>query len=377
MNDAVLGVKPSAIRVFSALANETPGCIALTLGEPDFDTPMPVRQAAIDSLIANDTHYIQNNGHIRLREAVCAFERDRYGMDYAPDEVIVTSGATEGLFAALFSIIRPGDEVLVPTPAFGLYRSIIELCRGVFRPIPTEEDGFQLSAEAVKRALTPRTKALILNSPNNPTGCVYTEETLKALHDVLKDAPVFVITDDVYRQLCYLGGDAPSFSIYRDMRDRLIVVQSFSKPYAMTGWRLGYLLCDRDVALQIGKVHQFSVVSTASFSQKAGIQAFSEDPTPMRETYRARRDYALSRLDAMGLECVAPQGAFYLFPSIARFGMDSETFCRRMIAEAGLATTPGSCFGCEGHIRLTYCYSMDQLREGLDRLARFIHILES
>ena len=376
LNEAVLAAEPSAIRRFSRMAAETPGCIALTLGEPDFDTPSPVREAAVESLRRGETHYIANNGALELREAISEFERDRNGVSYAPEEIIVTNGATEGLFSSLYSLIEPGDEVLIPTPAFGLYASIVGLCRGIPRPIPTEETGFQPDPERIRAAITPRTKALVLNTPNNPTGCVCTPETIAAIADVVRAGGIYVLADDVYRQLSY-DGPAASLSDHADLlREQLIIVQSFSKPYAMTGWRMGYLLCDRKLSEQIAKVHQYSVVSTSSISQRAAIEALRWDPAPMRETYRARRDYALSRLAAMGLETPHPGGAFYLFPSIARFGMSSEAFCTRMIREAGLAATPGSCFGGEGHIRLTYCYADPQLKEGLDRLERFLHELE-
>ena len=374
LNQAVRSAKRSAIREFGRMARETPGCIALTLGEPDFDTPPAVRDAAKLALDAGDTHYIENNGAPELRAAIAEFERVRNGMDYTPDEVIVTVGATEALFTALFGILNPGDEVIVPTPAFGLYESIIGLCRGAFVPLPTEDNGFQITREMLERALTPRTKAVILNSPNNPTGCVYTPETLRAVHDAVAGRDVFVLCDDVYRQLAYTS-DYHSFAEFRDLREQILVVQSFSKPYAMTGWRVGYLLADLPVKREIEKVHQFCVVSAASTSQRACRTALGCDPAPMREIYRRRRDFALSRLDEIGLRVHRPEGAFYLFPSIEEFGMDSAAFCTRMIREAGLAATPGFCFGSDRHIRLTYCYGDEQLTEGLNRLERFVRSL--
>lgn len=374
LNSAVYDVKRSAIREFSRMAKETPGCIGLTLGEPDFDTPLSVRDAAKLALDAGDTHYIENNGTLELRTAISDFERERNGMDYSPDEVIVTVGATEALFTALFGILNPGDEVIVPTPAFGLYESIIGLCRGVFVPLPTENNGFQITREMIDSAITPRTKAIILNSPNNPTGCVYTSETLRAIHDAVAGEEIFVLCDDVYRQLVY-ANEYHSFAEFRDLREQIMVIQSFSKPYAMTGWRVGYLMCDLPVKKEIEKVHQFSVVSAASTSQKACIEALKSDPSLMRETYRRRRDFALKRLNDMELDVCKPEGAFYLFPSIEKFGMDSATFCTRMIREAGLAATPGFCFGSDHHIRLTYCYSDEELAEGLNRLERFVRSL--
>lgn len=374
LNRAVCNAKRSAIREFNRLARETPGCISLTLGEPDFDTPLPVRDAAKVALDAGETHYIDNCGDPALRAAIADFERVRNGMDYAPDEVIVTTGATEALFTALFGILNPGDEVIVPTPAFGLYESIVGLCRGVFVPLPTMDSGFQITRDMLERAITPRTKAIVLNSPNNPTGCIYTSETLQAIHDAVAGRSIFVICDDVYRQLIYTDRYR-SFAEYRDLREQLLVVQSFSKPYAMTGWRVGYLLADLPVKLELEKVHQFCVVSSASIAQRACRAALTCDPSPMREVYRRRRDFALKRLEEIGLQVRRPEGAFYLFPSIEPFGMDSAAFCTRMIREAGLAATPGFCFGSDRHIRLTYCYSDEQLTEGLNRLERFVRSL--
>lgn len=376
LNEAVYGAKRSAIREFSKLANRTPGCIALTLGEPDFATPQPVCDAVPEALAAGQTHYIDNNGTYALREAVARFEREKNGMDYTPDEVILTAGATEALFVALFGILNPGDEVIVPTPAFVLYEQIIGLCRGVFVPYDTAPDGFQLDADRLRALITPRTKAIVLNSPNNPTGCVYNESSLQAVHDAVQGRGIFVICDDVYRQLNYSGG-YHSFAEFRGLRQQILLVQSFSKPYAMTGWRMGYLLSDASVKERLELLHQFMVVSTPAPFQTACIRALGCDVTPMLETYRARRSYVLQRLRDMQLPVCTPDGAFYVFPSIQEFGLPSAEFCTRMIREAGLAATPGSCFGAEGYIRLTYCYGNEQLHEGLDRLERFVRALRA
>ena len=376
LNEAVYGAKRSAIREFSKLANRTPGCIALTLGEPDFATPQPVCDAVPEALAAGQTHYIDNNGTYALREAVARFEREKNGMDYTPDEVILTAGATEALFVALFGILNPGDEVIVPTPAFVLYEQIIGLCRGVFVPYDTAPDGFQLDADRLRALITRRTKAIVLNSPNNPTGCVYNESSLQAVHDAVQGREIFVICDDVYRQLNY-SGSYHSFAEFRGLRQQILLVQSFSKPYAMTGWRMGYLLSDASVKERLELLHQFMVVSTPAPFQTACIRALGCDVTPMLESYRARRSYVLQRLRDMQLPVCTPDGAFYVFPSIQEFGLPSAEFCTRMIREAGLAATPGSCFGAEGYIRLTYCYGNEQLREGLDRLERFVRALRA
>lgn len=371
LNNALYDVKRSAIRVYSQMAKETPGCIALTLGEPDFDTPQNICTAAKQSLDDGDTHYIANNGALELRQAVAEFEKEKNGMDYTADEIIITVGATEGLFTALFGILNPDDEVIVPEPAFGLYESIVTLCRGKYVPINTGNNEFQLTKQMLDEAITEKTKAIILNSPNNPTGCILNWESLENVYNAVKDRNIFVICDDVYRQLIYTD-DCPAFCEFRDLRKQLIIIQSFSKPYAMTGWRIGYLMADFSVKQHIEKVHQYTVVSTASFSQKACIEALHTDVSGMLDIYRKRRDFVLKRLDEIGLETVTPMGGFYVFPSIERFGISSGEFCTRMIKEVGLAATPGSCFGSDKHIRLTYCYSDEQLQEGLLRLERFV-----
>lgn len=375
LNQAVFSLKRSAIREFSRMAKETPGCIALTLGEPDFDTPLPVREQAKISLDNHETHYIENNGSADLRRAIAQYESSKHGFECTQDQVIVTAGATEALFVSLLGVLNPGDEVIIPTPAFVLYEEIVKLCRGVVVHMNSAPDGFQITSENLSRYVTERTKAIVLNSPNNPTGAVLDAKSLENVRKAVSGRRIFVICDDVYRELVYTDG-YHSFTEYSELRDQIILVQSFSKPWAMTGWRVGYLIASPEIKERLELVHQFIVVSTPAPFQKAAIRALEYDPVELKETYRRRRAYMLSRLVSMGLEVTEPQGAFYMFPSITRFGIDSATFCRRMIAEAGLAATPGFCFGAEGYIRLTYCYSDEQLKEGLDRLESFIRKLE-
>ena len=376
LNPHLVASPRSAIREFARLAAETPGCISLTLGEPDFPTPPAVSLAAKESLDRGETHYIPNNGAAALLSDIAAFEQKTHGLSYAPDEIIVTVGATEGLFTALMGMLEPGDEVIVPTPAFVLYQCIVGLAGGVFVPVDTAPADFQLTEDMLARAVSPRTKAIVLSSPNNPTGCVLNRESLAAVAALAKTYNLFVICDEVYRQLFY-GTDCPQFSsLYPDLKDRVVVIQSFSKPYAMTGWRVGYLMADRPVKRQLEKLHQYDVVSTVSFVQEACRAALREDPSPMVETYRRRRDFALARLSEMGLSVVKPEGAFYIFPDISSSGLSSGDFCRRMIAEAGVAAVPGFCFGGEGHIRLSYCCDDAVLAAGLDRLSAFVDKLK-
>ncbi len=374
MNTALYGARRSAIREFSRLARETPGCIALTLGEPDRETEATVSEQIQTALSAKETHYIENNGTLALRTAIADFESGKNGMDYSPDEVIVTAGATEALFTALFGILNPGDEVIVPVPAFVLYEEIIRLCRGVFVPLETAPDGFQISFEKLQSLVTPRTKAIILNSPNNPTGVVYNRESLDAVHRIASEQPLFVICDDVYRQLIYTDS-YHSFAEYRDLRDRILVAQSFSKPYAMTGWRMGYLLADRQIKERLELVHQYLVVSTPSLFQRSGVRALQTDPDEFVSVCRRRRDYVLHCLAEMGLSVTKPEGTFYVFPDISAFGISSADFCRRMISEVGLAATPGFCFGSDDHIRLSVCASDENLKEGMKRLRIFLERL--
>ena len=367
-------VRPSGIRYFAGLVRQTPGACGLTIGEPDLNTPEEVKAAAAAALADNDTHYPPNNGYPALLEAISRFEAAQNGLRYAPEEIIVTAGATEALFVALSGILNPGDEVIIPTPAFGLYESITRLRGGVPVLLPTEDSGFQIRREALERAVTDRTKAIVLTSPNNPTGCVYTKETLEGVHEVLRDKPVFVICDEVYRQLVYVE-DYRSFSAYEDMRDRIIVAQSFSKPYAMTGWRVGYLMADRPVKEKLQCIHQYAVVSVPSFVQRGCIAALQHDTSPERALFRRRRDYVCRRLREMGLPFREPEGAFYVFVDVRRYGMDSLTFCTRMLQEGLVGTVPGVYFGTEGFFRLSYCYSDEELATALDRMEAFLKTL--
>ena len=373
LNHNVMTMQPSGIRRFTALAKATEGCTMLTIGEPDFDTPAPIRDAACQALAEGMTHYPPNVGSYELRAAVAEFERETAGLCYSPEEIIMTSGATEAIYLAMQGVLNPGDEVVIPLPAFSLYESIAQLCGAKIVFLDTAQDAFQITPEKLAAALSPRTKLLVLNSPNNPTGCIYSAATLEAIRRAVAARPMFVLCDDVYSRLTY--GPCPMFSRFRELREKLLVVQSFSKPYAMTGWRLGYLMADAPVAARLALLHAAVVVSVAAYAQPACIRALQTDVSGMVQTYRSRRDYVLGRLDAMGLTAVRPEGAFYVFPSIAPFGLGAEEFCTRMIQEGKLAAVPGTCFGAEGYIRLSYCYAMEELERGMDKLERFLHTL--
>ena len=375
MNQAVYRLKRSAIREFSRLAASVPDCVRLTLGEPDFDTPEAIVRDACRSLADGDTHYIENNGDRSLRERISEYEKGR-GLDYSADEIIVTAGATEALFISLLGILEPGDEVIIPMPAFVLYEQIVNLCRGVCIQMDTTAAGFQIRKKNLEPLISSRTKAVVLNSPNNPTGCVYDEESLRTVYEAVKGRDIFVICDDVYRSL-YYGSEYHSFAEHSDLKEQILAVQSFSKPYAMTGWRMGYLMAHSSVKERLELVHQFDVVSTPSMMQKACITALDTDTSHMAEEYRRRRDYVTGRLTGMGLETEVPEGAFYAFPSIGKYGMGSFEFAERLVREAAVAVTPGAAFGSDDHIRISYCCSMEALEEGLDRLEGFLEKLRT
>ena len=371
LNHDVMKTELSGIRGFTYLVRDTPGACALTIGEPDLNTPEEIKAAATAALDANDTHYPPGNGYAYLLQAVSDFEAREHGLRYSPDEIIITDGATEALYASLRTICNPGDEVIIPTPAFLLYEAIVQLCGAKAVLMPTEENQYQISAEQLENAITDKTKAIVLTSPNNPTGCIYTKRTLDEIHEVLKDKPIFAVCDDVYRTLVY-DGEYHSFGEYQDMRDRLIIVNSFSKPYAMTGWRVGWVMADAPIRDRIQIIHQYCVTSVPSFVQPACVAALKSDVSPTVEIFRKRRDYVYQRLIDMGLEVQKPEGAFYMFIKIKKYGMDSLTFCTKMLKEGLVGVIPGVYFGADDYMRLSYCYSDQDLKEGLDRIERFI-----
>ena len=369
LNSNLSSLKRSQIRVYTNLARETPDCAMLTIGEPDLDTPEVIKEAAAAALNANQTHYAPNQGTLALREAVAAFETAQ-GHAVKPEEVLITIGACQALFTALLGILNPGEEVLVPTPGFGLYETIATIAGARTVPLDLTRSGFQIDAEALHAAITPKTKAIIINSPNNPTGVVLNEASLAAVKQAVLGKPIFVICDNVYNQLAY--AQCPDLSRDEELHDQLILCQSFSKPYAMTGWRVGYLTCPEYVMERLLLLSAAEITAVPTFLQAAAVTALGTDPTPMREIYRKRRDYVCGRLRDMGLEFPEPEGAFYVFPDISKYGIGSEEFCSRMITEGKVAAVPGACFGSDAHIRLSYCYSDEELKKGLDRLEAFL-----
>ena len=373
LNQNLSTLKRSAIRVYSNLARETPDCAMLTIGEPDFDTPEAIKAAAWAALRDNQTHYAPNQGTLSLRKAVAEFETNRGNATNA-DNVLITIGACHALFTALFGILNPGEEIIVPTPGFGLYETIATISGAKTVPLDVTKTNFQITKEALEAAITDKTKAIILNSPCNPTGVVFSEESLAGIKEAVLGKPIFIICDNVYNQLTY-GETCPDPSLDQDLKDQLILCQSFSKPYAMTGWRVGYLTCPGYVMDRLLLLSAAEITAVPTFLQEAAVTALQTDPSPMRETYRKRREYVCTRLREMGLSFPEPEGAFYVFVDISKFGMDSGTFCTRMIKEGKVAAVPGACFGAEGYIRLSYCYSDEELKKGLDRMEAFLKML--
>lgn len=364
LNRSLSDLRQSPIRAFTALAKSTPDCVSLAIGEPDFDTPENIKAAAIAALQANDTHYAPNQGTAALREAAARFEKVR------PEQVLITIGATQALFTALFGILNPGEEVILPTPGFGLYESIATIAGAKIVPLDLTKNHFQIDGAALEALITPRTKAIILNSPNNPTGVILNEDSLAAVKKAVLGKDIFVICDNVYRGLSY--GPCPDLSKDEELRDQILICQSFSKPWAMTGWRIGYLICPEYVMDRLKLLSAAAITAVPTFLQEAAVTALSTSSEDMKQAYEKRRDYVCGRLKSMGLSFPEPEGAFYVFVDIRKFGMDSETFCTRMIREAKVAAVPGSCFGTEGFIRISYCYSDEELKKGLDRMEKFV-----
>ncbi len=370
-NKDLASLATSGIRRFTAMANEKPGCVKLTLGEPEFNTPAAICEAVGESLSRGLTHYPPNNGRPELLGALSNYMGSQ-GLSYSADGVIVTIGATEALSATLMSLLDPGDEVIVPTPAFGLYETIVRTAHGKFVAFDTSSNGFQISSEDLEGVVSSRSKAIVITSPNNPTGCVYTSESLNAVAEVAAKHGLFVICDDVYNRLCYEEGYERFVVRHPELREQTVVVDSFSKPWAMTGWRLGWLAAAPSLKAEIQKMHQYLVSSVPAFVQDAAVVALRCDISEMHATYKRRRELVCDALEKMGLPLVKPAGAFYAFPSVKHLGLGSEEFCERAIKQVGVALVPGTCFGAEGYVRLSYCVSDADLKLGLDRLAAFV-----
>ncbi|MGI6264713.1 MAG: aminotransferase class I/II-fold pyridoxal phosphate-dependent enzyme [Acutalibacteraceae bacterium] len=379
LNRTLKEIKPSGIRRFFDIANEMDDVISLSIGEPDFSTPWHIRQVGIRSLEEGKTWYTANAGLLRLRQSVSGFVARRTGVTYDPkDQIVVTVGGSEAIDLALRAVINPGDEVLIPVPSFVCYEPLTRMAGGVPVLIETRaEDAFRLTADALRAAITPRTKALILPFPNNPTGAVLRREHLEEIAQVLRGTDILVISDEIYSELTYAGQPHCSVASLPGMEERTLLINGFSKAYAMTGWRLGFICGPAPVIRSIVKLHQFGIMSAPTTAQYAAIDALDngdEDIARMRGEYDIRRRYIVQQLNDMGLTCFDPEGAFYVFPSIAKTGLSSEDFCRRLLESEHVAVVPGNAFGdCgEGFIRISYCYSLEHITEAMKRIRRFL-----
>ena len=373
LNSNLSALKRSQIRVYTNLARATEDCAMLTIGEPDLNTPEEIKAAAIAAICADQTHYAPNQGTLELRQAVADFE-SRRGNETKPEQVLITIGACLALITALLGILKPGEEVIVPTPGFSLYDTITTIAGGKTVALDVSKTGFQIDEAALAAAITPKTKAIVINSPCNPTGVIFNRESLEIVKKAILGKDIFLVWDGVYSQLSY--GDCPDLTLDAEIKDQTILCQSFSKPYAMTGWRVGYLVCPEYVMARLLLLSAGTITAVPTFVQAAAIAALKADVAPMKEIYARRREFVCGRLRQMGLTFPNPEGAFYVFVDISRFGIGSEEFCPRMIREGKVAAVPGSCFGAEGYIRLSYCYSDEELQKGLDRMERFVKNLE-
>ena len=378
LSDKVIKMKPSGIRKFFDIVSEMPDAISLGVGEPDFDTPWSVREEGIYSLEKGRTFYTSNAGLLELREAICEYTDRRFHIAYNPkSEVLLTVGGSEGIDVALRAMLNPGDEVIIPEPCFVSYVPCVELADGVPVIISLKnENRFRLTKEELENAITDKTKVLMLSYPNNPTGAIMEREDLEAIAEVVMKHDIYVISDEIYAELTYNSGHV-SIASLPGMRDRTIIINGFSKAFAMTGWRLGYALGPAMIMEQMTKVHQFAIMCAPTTSQYAAIAALREcdrDVERMRESYDQRRRYLLNEFKEMGLSCFEPYGAFYIFPCIKEFGLTSEEFATKLLKAKKVAVVPGSAFGeCgEGFLRISYAYSLEELKVAIGRLKSFI-----
>ena len=383
LNPTARDMKPSGIRKFFDLAGSMQDVVTLSIGEPDFKTPWHIREAGISNLNEGKTAYTPNAGLVPLRRAISSYMARRFGLEYdLNSEVVVTVGGSEGIDITMRTVLRPGDEVLIPEPSFVCYAPLASMTGAVPVALPTyEKDAFRLTPETLKAAITSRTKLLVLSYPNNPTGAVMTKSDYEAIAAVLRDTNVLVVSDEIYIELSYTKEPLVSFASVDGMRERTVVVNGFSKAYAMTGWRMGYICGPKELIRPALKLHQFGIMSAPTTSQYAAVEALehgAEDIAMMREKYNMRRKFLLRTFERLNIPCFEPLGAFYVFPNLSRFGLSSEDFCRRFLEEEKVAMVPGNAFGesGEGFARISYAYSMDHLQIAMDRLERFIARLE-
>jgi aminotransferase len=374
----IAAVPPSGIRRFFDIAATMDDVISLGIGEPDFVTPKEILDAGVRSLEKGQTHYTSNSGILELRQAIAENLERLYGVSYEPrSEILVTVGVSEALYLALTAVLDAGDEVIVPTPCFVAYLPEVVFASGVPVPLRTKlEDQFQVRAEAIEALLTPRTKALLIGYPNNPTGAVMTRDNLQALADVAERHDLLVISDEIYDRLVYAGHRHICFASLPRMRERTVTLGGFSKDYAMTGWRIGYAAAPAPLLAEMRKIHQYTIMSSPTTAQVAAIEALQhgeEHVRAMVAEYDRRRQLIVTGLNELGLPTFEPRGAFYAFPAIAATGMEDETFAERLLTEERVAVVPGSAFGADGnHVRCSYATAYERIEEALERIRRFM-----
>ncbi len=378
LSEIITGIQPSGIRKFFDIVNDMKDAISLGVGEPDFDTPWHIREEGIYSLEKGRTFYTSNSGLKELKIEICRYLHRRFGLSYDYEhETIVTIGGSEAIDIALRAMLDPGDEVLIPQPCYVSYHPCAILAGGV--PVVIElkgENEFKLTRQQLLDAITDKTKVLVLAYPNNPTGAVMNYEDLKNIVDIIIEKDLFVISDEIYSELTY-GDSHVSIASFPGMKERTIVINGFSKSYAMTGWRLGYATGPANIIEQMIKIHQFAIMCSPTTSQYAGVEALRNgdpDVEMMRDAYDKRRRYLVHAIRSIGLECFEPFGAFYVFPSIKSLGMTSDEFATKLLKEEKVAVVPGTAFGAcgEGYIRVSYAYSIDNLKLALERIERFV-----
>lgn len=382
LSETIVQIEPSGIRKFFDIVSEMKDAISLGVGEPDFDTPWHIREEGIYSLEKGRTFYTSNAGLKELKQEICRYLYRRFDVSYNPDsEVMVTVGGSEAIDIALRAMCDPGDEVLIPQPSYVSYVPCTMLAGGKPVVIELEEkDNFKLTPEKLLEKITDKTKILVMPFPNNPTGAIMTKEDLAPIVDIIIEKDLFVISDEIYSELTY-GTDHVTIAAFPGMKDRTILINGFSKSYAMTGWRLGYAAAPHRILEQMLKIHQFAIMCAPTTSQYAAVSALRDgdnDVQMMREAYDQRRRFVLHAFKEMGLDCFEPEGAFYAFPSIKRFGMTSDEFATRFLREEKVAVVPGTAFGAsgEGFLRVSYAYSLKNLKEALGRMANFVKCLD-
>lgn len=382
LNDTVRDIPPSGIRKFFDLANEMEGVISLGVGEPDFDTPWKIREAAIYSIEQGKTFYTANQGLVELRKEICRYQKRRFGLDYHYDtQCIVTVGGSEAIDLAFRSLINPGDEVILLQPSYVAYTPGVALAGGKVVNIELKEDNqFKLTPELLEAAITPKTKAILLNYPSNPTGGFMTHEDYEKIVPIIKEHGIIVITDEIYAELSYEQKFC-SIAAFDEIKDQVILVSGYSKAYAMTGWRLGYVLANEVFTIAMNKIHQYVIMSAPTGAQYGAIEAMrhcDNEIEEMRQAYMLRRNYIVNAFNDMGLHTFTPQGAFYVFPCIKSTGLTSEQFCEELLKDQLVACVPGTAFGeaGEGFVRVSYAYSIEQIKEATTRIKKFLEKLE-